>query len=153
MAGTEADQGSTGANVLPVVVGVGDAELALVLARVAIAVADKRGLVVVVEVVADENISFSLEGELNELVFLLGNSDEVSAVAAVNKTIVVVLVLNEARRELVVVDPDVGASLFQDVSKIFTRATSMGGLTSMPTASPLSATTLESLRLRMMTFF
>ena len=50
MSGTEADQGSAAVDVLPVVVGVGDVELALVLSAVAVAVADERGLVVVVEV-------------------------------------------------------------------------------------------------------
>ena len=47
---TEADQGHAAVDVLPVVVGVGDVELALVLGAVAVAVADERGLVVVVEV-------------------------------------------------------------------------------------------------------
>jgi len=46
---TEADQGHAGVDVLPVVVGVGDVELAGVLIAVAVAVADERGLVVVVE--------------------------------------------------------------------------------------------------------
>lgn len=46
----EADQGHAGVDVLPVVVGVGDVELAGVLLGVAVAVADERGLVVVMEV-------------------------------------------------------------------------------------------------------
>jgi len=50
VSGTEADQGLAAVDVLPVVVGVGDVELALVLGAVAVAVADERGLVVVVEV-------------------------------------------------------------------------------------------------------
>lgn len=50
VSGTETDQGSAAVDVLPVVVGVGDVELALVLSAVAVAVADERGLVVVVEV-------------------------------------------------------------------------------------------------------
>jgi hypothetical protein len=45
----ETDQGHAGVNVLPVVIGVGDVELAGVLVAVAVAVADERGLVVVVE--------------------------------------------------------------------------------------------------------
>ena len=49
MGSTEADQGHAGVDVLPVVVGVGDVELAGVLG-VTVAVADERGLVVVVEV-------------------------------------------------------------------------------------------------------
>ena len=50
MSGAEADQGLAGVDVLPVVVGVGDVQLAGVLRGVAVAVADERGLVVVVEV-------------------------------------------------------------------------------------------------------
>jgi hypothetical protein len=46
---TEADQGHAAVDVLPVVVGVGDVELAGVLVAVAVAVADEGGLVVVVE--------------------------------------------------------------------------------------------------------
>lgn len=50
MGSAEADQGHAGVDVLPVVVGVGDVELAGVLLGVAVAVADERGLVVVMEV-------------------------------------------------------------------------------------------------------
>lgn len=49
MGSAETDQGHAGVDVLPVVVGVGDVELAGVLIAVAVAVADERGLVVVVE--------------------------------------------------------------------------------------------------------
>lgn len=48
--GTEADQGHAAVDVLEVVVGVGDVQLAGVLGGVAVAVADERGLVVIVEV-------------------------------------------------------------------------------------------------------
>lgn len=94
MTGTEANQGRTRANILPVVVGVGDAQMARVRGRgtVAVAVASERRLVVVVEVVE-------------------GKGEEVGAVAGVEETIVVVLVGGKAGRELVVVDPDVGAGL------------------------------------------
>ena len=50
VSGTETEQGLAAVDVLPVVVGVGDVELALVLGAVAVAVTDERGLVVVVEV-------------------------------------------------------------------------------------------------------
>ena len=50
MGSAETDQGHARVDVLPVVVGVGDVELAGVLIAVAVAVADERGLVVVVEV-------------------------------------------------------------------------------------------------------
>ena len=50
MRSAETDQGHAGVDVLPVVVGVGDVELASVLLGVTVAVADERGLVVVVEV-------------------------------------------------------------------------------------------------------
>lgn len=49
MGSAETDQGHARVDVLPVVVGVGDVKLALVLSAVAVAVADERGLVVVVE--------------------------------------------------------------------------------------------------------
>jgi hypothetical protein len=48
--GAEADEGHAAVDVLEVVVGVGDVQLAGVLGGVAVAVADERGLVVVVEV-------------------------------------------------------------------------------------------------------
>jgi hypothetical protein len=92
--GTEADQRRTRANVLPVVVSIGDAQVALVRGRgaVAVTVAGERRLVVVVEVVEREG-------------------EEVGAVAGVEETVIVVLVGGQAGRELVVVDPDVGAGL------------------------------------------
>lgn len=49
VAGAEAERGSARVDVVPVVVGVGDAEVALVLVAVAVGVADQRGLVVVVD--------------------------------------------------------------------------------------------------------
>lgn len=52
VAGSEAERGSTRANVLPVVVGVRDMKLSLVLAGVAVTVANEGCLVMVVEVVA-----------------------------------------------------------------------------------------------------
>lgn len=49
MAGTEAERGSAGVDVVPVVVGVGDGEVAAVLVLVAVGVADQGGLPVVVD--------------------------------------------------------------------------------------------------------
>lgn len=92
---SEAEQWCTRADVCPVVVGVGDVELASVLLGVAVAVADERGLVVVVELG-------------------VGNGDPVGGVAHVEQTVVVVLVGREVGREIHVVDPDVGGLLDAD---------------------------------------
>lgn len=93
--GAESDRGGTRVDVVPVVVGVGDVELASVLLGVAVRVADKRGLVVVVE-----------EG--------VGDGDEVGGVGDVEETIVEVLAVVLVGGEIAVVDPDVLGSLDAD---------------------------------------
>ncbi|CAF3641856.1 unnamed protein product, partial [Fusarium graminearum] len=93
--GTEADRGSTRANVGPVVVGVGDVESTSVLSSVAVGVADKRSLMVVVEVG-------------------VGDGDPVGSVGDIEETIKEVLVLGEVGGQLAVVDPDVGGLLDAD---------------------------------------
>lgn len=79
---------AAGAQVLPVVVGVRDAQVAGVFGGVVVAVADEAGLVVVVEVGVRDG-------------------DEVGGVAGVQEAVVVVLVVVEVAEELAVVDPDV----------------------------------------------
>lgn len=88
----ETDGGGAGTNVGPTVVGVGDVESALVLGGVAVRVANKRGLVVVVEVG-------------------VGDGDPVRGVGDVEEAVEEVLVLGEVGRELTVVNPDVGGLL------------------------------------------
>lgn len=91
----ESDGGGTGVDVVPVVVSIGDVELALVLAGVAVRVSDKGRLVVVVE-----------EG--------VGDGNPVRAVVDVKETIVVVLAVVLVRRQVAVVNPDVGGGLDVD---------------------------------------
>lgn len=88
----ETDGGGAGTNVGPAVVGVGDVESALVLGGVAVRVANKRGLVVVVEVG-------------------VGDGDPVRGVGDVEEAVEEVLVLGEVGRELTVVNPDVSGLL------------------------------------------
>lgn len=88
----ETDGGGAGTNVGPTVVGVGDVESALVLGGVAVRVANKRGLVVVVEVG-------------------VGDGDPVRGVGDVEEAVEEVLVLGEVGRELTVVNPDVSGLL------------------------------------------
>ena len=91
----ESEQRHAGVDVLPVVVGIGDAQLALVFAAVVVAVADERSFEVVVEVgVAD--------GEV------------VGSVAEVGQAVVVVLAGGQVRRQVQVVKPDVGRLLDAD---------------------------------------
>lgn len=82
----------TAVDVGPVVVGVGDVQVALVLIAVVVAVADKRRLVVVVEVV-------------------VGDGHVVGGVGDIAETVVVVLAVVQVRGEVVVVDPDVSRGL------------------------------------------
>lgn len=92
VSGTEAEQGHAAVDVLEVVVGVSDAELALVLGAVAVAVADKGCLEVVVEVgVADGQV--------------------VSAVAEVGQAVVVVLARGQVGGQVKVVKPHIGRLL------------------------------------------
>lgn len=49
MASTEAERGTAGVDVVPVVVGIGDGQVAAVLVLVAVGVADQGGLPVVVD--------------------------------------------------------------------------------------------------------
>ena len=65
MAGTEAERGGTGVDVVPVVVGVGDAEVAGVLVAVAVGVADEGSLVVVVDEGVGDSDVVSGVGELH----------------------------------------------------------------------------------------
>lgn len=109
MAGAEAERGSTAVEVLEVcrgekvlavlfthrrlgasrtVVGIGDGEMAGILITVGVAVADQRGLPVVMDVT-------------------VGDGDPVAAVCHVDETIVVVLVVILVTGHIDVVDPDV----------------------------------------------
>lgn len=95
MRSAETQQRHAAVDVLPVVVSVGDAQLALVFAAVVIAVADERGLEVVVEVrVADGQV--------------------VRAVAEVCQAVVVVFARGQVGAEIEVVQPDVGGRLDAD---------------------------------------
>lgn len=95
MRSTKAQQRHAAVDVLEVVVGVRDAQLALVLAAVVVAVADERGLVVVVEVrVADGQV--------------------VGAVAEVREPVVEVLARVLVGAQVQVVEPDVGRGLHAD---------------------------------------
>lgn len=90
--GTESNRGATRANVGPLVVGVGNVEGAGILIGVAVRVANKRVLVVVVEVG-------------------VGHGNPVGGVGNVKETIVVVLAAVPVGGEVAVVDPDVGGGL------------------------------------------
>ena len=95
MRSAETQQRHAAVDVLEVVVGVRDAQLALVLAAVVVAVADQRGLVVVVEVrVADGQV--------------------VGAVAEVRQAVVEVLARVLVGAQVQVVEPDVGRGLHAD---------------------------------------
>lgn len=94
--GAEAHRGSTRVDVGPVVVVVGDVELASVISAGVVAVADQAGLPVV--------------GELGP-----ADGDKVGASLGVAETVVEVLVTGDALgREVAVVDPDVGGALNVD---------------------------------------
>lgn len=93
--GAEADAGVARVDVDPVVVGVGDAEVAGVLVGVAVRVADEGALPVVVEV-------------------RVGDGDIVRGVGHVEETVVVILADVEVTLEVDVVDPDVGAAINAD---------------------------------------
>jgi hypothetical protein len=88
VASSEAERRATRVDVEPVVVVVGDGQVALVFAAVAVRVADQRALPVVV----------------HEAV---GDGDVVSGVCNVEETVVVVLVVVEVGGEVDVVNPDV----------------------------------------------
>lgn len=92
VAGTEAERGATRVDVGEVVVGVGDDQVAGVLIGVGVAVADERGLPVVVQVA-------------------VADGDVVRAVGDVEKTVVVVLVVVHVGRQVKVVEPDVAGGL------------------------------------------
>lgn len=95
MASSETEARSTRVDVAPVVVGVGDDQVASVLVAVAVGVADQTGLPVVVEVG-------------------VGDGDVVRTVGHITETIVVVLVVVHVGRQVAVVDPDVGRGLDGD---------------------------------------
>ena len=86
--GAEPDGGETAAQVAPIVVGVGDVKVALVLRRVAVGVADEGDLVVVVKVG-------------------VGDGDPLGAVVDIDTTVVEVLVGSQVGGNLNVVNPDV----------------------------------------------
>ena len=89
MGGAEADGRAAGVDVGPAVVGVGDGQVAGVLARVGVGVSDERALPVVVE-----------EG--------VGEGDPVGGVGDIEEAVVVVLADVQVALEVDVVDPDVG---------------------------------------------
>ncbi|CAG9989690.1 unnamed protein product [Clonostachys byssicola] len=93
--GAEADGGATRVDVGPVDVGVGDGQVALVLALVGVGVADQGGLPVVVDLG-------------------VGDSDIVGRVGDVEETVVVVLAGAQVAAEVDVVDPDVGGGINAD---------------------------------------
>jgi hypothetical protein len=95
VAGTEAERWGTAVDVLPVVVGIGDGQVASVLVAVAVRVADQGRLVVVVDVA-------------------VGDGDPVRGVGDVNEAVVVVLAVVQVRRDVDVVDPDVLGGLDGD---------------------------------------
>jgi hypothetical protein len=91
----EAEQRHAAVDVLPVVVSVCDAQLALVLGAVAVAVPDERGFEVIVEVrVADGQV--------------------IRSMAEVCQTVVVVFARNLVRAQVKVVEPDVSRGLHAD---------------------------------------
>lgn len=95
MAGSKAEGWATRVDVGPVVVGVRDNQVALVLVTVVVGVADQRALPVVVEVgVGDRHI--------------------VRAMGDIEQTIIVVLVVVPVRGQVCVVDPDVVRGLDGD---------------------------------------
>lgn len=93
--GAEADERAARADVAPVVVVVGDVQLARVLVGVGVGVADERVLVVVVEVD-------------------VGDGDVVGAVRDVEQAVVEVLVGGQVAGKVAVVDPDVGGAVDGD---------------------------------------
>lgn len=92
MAGSEAERRSTGVQVLPVVVVVGNSEMASILSRVAVRVSNKGCLPVVMEVV-------------------VGDGDPVTTVGDVKQAVVVVFVMVHVGGEIVVIDPNIGGGL------------------------------------------
>lgn len=93
VASAEAEGRAARVQVVPIVVVEGDAEVALVFVAVAVRVANQRGLPVVV----DEGV---------------GDGYVVGGVGKINETIVVVLVVVTVRRDVAVVDPDVGGFFY-----------------------------------------
>lgn len=90
--GTESNRGATRANVGPLVVGVGNVESAGILISIAVRVANKRVLVVIVEVG-------------------VRHGNPVGGVGNIEETIVEVLAVVSVGGEVAVVDPDVGGGL------------------------------------------
>ena len=89
MSSSESDRWATGADVDPVVVGIGDVEVASVLIPVAVGVAYERGFVMIME-------------------FVVRKRDEVGSVSDVQETIVVILIVVHVAGKITVVNPDVG---------------------------------------------
>ena len=117
VAGAEAERGTTGVQVVEVVVSVGDGQVALILGAVGVGVTDEGGLPVVVE----ESVS---------------DGDEVSGMGDIEKTVVVILVVVTVRREVEVVDPDVGGlkkPLVYDKSMDYRALTFWMAMASPPT--------------------
>lgn len=95
MAGSEAVRWRTRVDVVPVVVGIGDGQMARILVAIAVRVTDERGLPVVVDVA-------------------VGDGDIVASVGDIDETIVVVLVVVPVGRDIDMVDPHVGGGLDAD---------------------------------------
>lgn len=95
MSRAEAQQRLTAVDVLEVVVGVRDAQLALILGTVVITVANERGLEVIVEV-------------------SIANSQVIRPMAEIRQPVVKVLVVRLIGAEIQVVEPDVSRGLHAD---------------------------------------
>lgn len=112
MSRAETERGAARAAVLPVIVGIRDAQSAAVLGGVVIAVADEGGLVMVVEVGAAPCAGkYQIRGGSGRICNKLRDGDEVGAVRDIDQAVVQVLVGGRGRVELAVVDPNVCAIL------------------------------------------
>lgn len=86
---TETNRRTTGVDVFPVVVGIGDTEMSGIFSRVGVGVTDEGCLPVVVDV-------------------RVGEGDVVSSVGHVEESIIVVFVVVSVGGEINVINPDVG---------------------------------------------
>jgi hypothetical protein len=133
-------------------------ELALVVGRVAVAVSAEGRLPVVVEVHAGpgQSVPCSHMQQVHKEQILLGDGDKVRPMRRVDQPVVEVLVADERRGELAVVNPDVGALLrgyeyvYNGIERPDSEALSR---TSIFNASPLSASTNEDTMFRTIRFF
>lgn len=102
---SEADQRGTAVDVVPVVVGVRDVQLSLILVGVAVGVADQRGFPLLLLVRA-KSVEKGWAYVVVEV--CVGNGNPLSTVADINKTVQVILSSAEITREIAVVNPHVG---------------------------------------------